>query len=298
MRRCAAPQRPAGPGDRDRRLARPAPRALRRAGPRDPHARRPRSLGAAGAGRIGRGGLAAHARRPPLRQRLWFATELGVRAAQERQRSRASRGSSRAGEVAGPLQAHTVAVNEAGICFLGRPASAAMSSGRSPGATRSPIRCARGERRRRRSALRRRRPHLSAPDRRAGASSSSASSSSTGRRCRSTASRRSSPATPSSTARLGGGEAMWKQHYPLFPKVHCVLAGARSRRFERRRSSVIALMSGNPQLKGIRVPSSRSAWSKICAEGPFAPIFRCVASPSGGRLARSLAVRRRRGSAR
>ena len=68
--------------------------------------------------RIGRAGLLAHAQTTSVPQRLWFATELGLRAAKEQGALEGRPRLFSADEVVGPLQAHTVAVNEAGICFL------------------------------------------------------------------------------------------------------------------------------------------------------------------------------------
>ena len=76
------------------------------------------------------------------------------------------------------------------------------------------------------------------------------------------------------------GEAMWKERYPRFPKVHCVLAGASRPALERRRNSVIALLGSHPQLVGTRGPRiSICLLEDLRARGPFAPIFRELRNP-------------------
>src|SRR5512135_2163328 len=51
-------------------------------------------------------------------RRLWFATERGVRMASGAHALEATPRPLEVREVAGQLQAHTIAVNDAGICFL------------------------------------------------------------------------------------------------------------------------------------------------------------------------------------
>jgi hypothetical protein len=73
---------------------------------------------------------------------------------------------------------------------------------------------------------------------------------------------------------------MWKERYPRFPKVHCVLAGGSRPALERRRSSVIALLGSHPQLAGARGPRiSICLLEDLRARGPFAAIFREVRNP-------------------
>jgi Replication-relaxation len=228
-------------------------------------------------GRLHRADLVAFTRPPNSGQRLWFATELGVRMAQEAHALEGNPRPLEATEAAGQLRAHTVAVNDAGICFL----RAARERGDEFGPlswrheVAHPLSRGRGRRRRtlfvdavltylreegERVALEQRFLELD----------------------RATLSVDRLVAELARYAALhnaadGGGEAMWKQDYPRFPKVLCVLAGASRPALERRRSSVIALLSGNSQLKG-----NRGARISIClledlrSEGPFAPIFRGV----------------------
>ena len=68
--------------------------------------------------RLAEAGLAGYVRSPRSHRRLWHVTELGARVARE---AGAIDGEPRligAEGAAGPLQAHTLAVNDAAICFL------------------------------------------------------------------------------------------------------------------------------------------------------------------------------------
>ena len=106
-------------GDRGDRLARPAPRPLHRPGPRHPPPRPRRALGAEAARAARpRPGSPATCSSPRSHRRLWHVTELGARLARE---AGVLDGEPRligAEEAAGPLQAHTLAVNDAAICFM------------------------------------------------------------------------------------------------------------------------------------------------------------------------------------
>jgi hypothetical protein len=225
-------------------------------------------------------GLVGCIRPPRFGQRLWFATERGMRMAREAHALEATPRPLEAREVAGQLQAHTIAVNDAGICFL----QAARERGDESGPlswrheVAHPLTRGRGRRRRvliadavltylrgegGRVALEQRFLEL---DR----------------------------ATLSVDrlvvelvrygelyrARAGKGEPLWAAHYPRFPAVHCVLAGAPRPALERRRRSVLALLRGNPRLAG--APEARIS---ICLledlkeQGPFAPIFAGARDP-------------------
>jgi Replication-relaxation len=82
-------------------------------------------------------GLVEHVELNEAPRRLWHPTESGARIA----RDSGLVGEPVAGGGAAALRAHTLAVNEAAICFLRRRGSGATSSARSPGAMRSPTRC-------------------------------------------------------------------------------------------------------------------------------------------------------------
>jgi Replication-relaxation len=78
----------------------------------------------------------------------------------------------------------------------------------------------------------------------------------------------------------GDGEPLWRLRYPVFPPVHCVLAGGSRAVLERRRSTAIALMRSDPQLaRAPEVAISFCLFEDLQAEGPFAPIFRDFRSP-------------------
>lgn len=231
-------------------------------------------------GRLRRAELVAFTRPPNSGRRLWFATELGVRLAQS---SHALEGKPRplqAAEVAGQLQAHTLAVNEVGIAFL----RAARERGDECGPlswrheVAHPLSRGRGRRRRTLFAdavvtyLREEGGRLALEQRFLELD-----------RATLTVDR-----LVAELARYGelhrakgaGGEAMWKERYPRFPKVHCVLAGASRPALERRRRGVLALLHPNPQLAGARGPRiSICLLEDLRSRGPFAPIFREVRDP-------------------
>ncbi len=77
--------------------------------------------------------------------------------------------------------------------------------------------------------------------------------------------------------RLNGanGEPLWRERYPAFPQILCVLTGGSRAVLERRRATTIAMLGTDPRLA--REPEAAVS---ICLledlerEGPFAPIFR------------------------
>jgi Replication-relaxation len=231
-------------------------------------------------GRLHRAGLVAFTRPPHSGQRLWFATERGVRLAQS---SHALEGKPRplqAAEVAGQLQAHTLAVNEVGIAFL----RAARERGDDCGPlswhheVAHPLSRGRGRRRRTLFAdavltyLREEDGRLALEQRFLELD-----------RATLTVDRLVAELARYAElhrAKGASGEAMWKERYPRFPKVHCVLAGASRPALERRRRSVLALLHPHPQLAGTRGPRiSICLLEDLRSRGPFAPIFREVRDP-------------------
>jgi hypothetical protein len=77
--------------------------------------------------------------------------------------------------------------------------------------------------------------------------------------------------------RVGGpdGELMWKRRYPTFPRVLCVLAGGSREALGRRRDITLALLRQDPQVG--RTPELQIYFcllEDLETEGPFAPIFR------------------------
>ena len=225
-------------------------------------------------GRLRRAELVAFSRQPHSAQRLWFATERGVRLAQE---AHALEGSPRplsASEVAGQLRAHTLAVNDAAVAFL----KAARQRGDEFGSlswrheVAHPLSRGRGRRRRTLFAdavltyLREEGGRLALEQRFLELD-------------RATLSIDRLVAELAGYADLhrfegGDGEPVWKQQYPRFPRVHCVLAGAPRAALERRRASASALLCGNPRFAGSRaVRISICLLEDLRSQGPFAPIF-------------------------
>lgn len=230
--------------------------------------------------RLRRAGLVDSIQPPRAGQRLWFATEDGARLAREAHALEATPRPLEGREVAGQLQAHTVAVNDVGISFLQVARKRGDECG--PLAWRHevahPLSRGRGRRRRTliadavltylrgeggRIALEQRFIELD----------------------RTTLSVDRLVAELARYAELcravdREGEPIWGGHYPRFPVVHCVLAGAPRPALERRRRSVLALLRSHP-----RVARTRDVRISICLledlqeRGPFAPIFADLRDP-------------------
>lgn len=231
-------------------------------------------------GRLHRAGLVAFTRPPHSGQRLWFATEEGVRLAQSSHTLEGKPRPLQPTEVAGQLQAHTLAVNEVGIAFL----RAARERGDECGPlswrheVAHPLSRGRGRRRRTLFAdavltyLREEDGRLALEQRFLELD-----------RATLTVDRLVAELARYAElhrAKGSAGEAMWKERYPRFPKVHCVLAGASRPALERRRSSTLALLGSHPQLAGARSPRiSICLLEDLRARGPFAPIFRELRDP-------------------
>ncbi|HVX80405.1 MAG TPA: replication-relaxation family protein [Devosiaceae bacterium] len=231
-------------------------------------------------GRLRGAELVAFTRPPNSGQRLWFATERGVRLAREAHALEGNLRPLQAAEVAGQLRAHTLAVNEVGIAFL----RAARKRGDECGPlswrheVAHPLCRGRGRRRRTLFAdavltyLREEDGRLALEQRFLELD-----------RATLTVDRLVAELARYAElhrAKGPGGEAMWKERYPRFPKVHCVLAEAQRPTLERRRKSVLALLHSHPQLAGARGPRiSICLLDELRSEGPFAPIFREVREP-------------------
>jgi protein involved in plasmid replication-relaxation len=231
--------------------------------------------------RLGDAGLAGYVRSPRSHRRLWHVTELGARIARE---AGALDGEPRligAEGAAGPLQAHTLAVNGAAICVL----EAARERGDEFGPfswrheVSHPLSRGRGRRRRALVAdsvftyllldgegvaieqrfLELDRATLSV-DRLA-----------------------AELARYAELHRLTGadGEPMWRERYPVFPPVHCVLTGGRRSVLERRRATTLAMLGTDPRFtREPEVAVSICLLEDLEREGPFAPIFRDANDPA------------------
>lgn len=228
-------------------------------------------------------GLVESVQPPRTGRRLWFATERGVRMAREAHALEATPRPLEGGEVAGQLQAHTLAVNDAGICFLRAARERGDEFG--PLSWRHEVahRLSHGRGRRRRTliadavltylrgeggrvALEQRFLELD----------------------RATLSVDRLVVELAAYAELyratgGDGEPAWRAYYPRFPAVHCALAEASRAALERRRKSVIALLRSNPLVARTReVRISICLLEDLEEHGPFAPIFVDVRDPGKG----------------
>lgn len=71
-----------------------------------------------------------------------------------------------------------------------------------------------------------------------------------------------------------GGRPLWRERYPAFPSVLCVLAGARADILSRRREAVLAFLAADSVVGSSPQPAIRLCLlEELCREGPFAPII-------------------------
>lgn len=234
--------------------------------------------------RLGEAGLLDYAQTSGAPQRLWFVTEAGVR---EAKRAGALKGELtlfRPAEVAGPLQAHTVAVNDAAICFLVAARDRGDDFGPFAWHHEVPHSLTRGRGRRRRTLfadavltyLRLTEAEVVVEQRFLELD-------------RATMSVDSLAAELGRYARLyrANGDSdlpIWRSRYPSFPPVLCVLTGdaktVTRAVLERRRDATIALLRTDPDL--VRAPDVKISIclaEDLAEQGPFAPIFM---RPDGG----------------
>jgi Replication-relaxation len=76
------------------------------------------------------------------------------------------------------------------------------------------------------------------------------------------------------------GEPAWRAWYPTFPAVHLILAAGARPTLERRRDAVLALCAADPRLA--HTPGLAISICLLCdlqRHGPFAPIFLTPANP-------------------
>lgn len=231
--------------------------------------------------RIAAAGLADHTRATGAPQRLWFATEEGVRVAVDAGVLPRAPRPTRAADVRGPLRAHTATVNDAAIAFL--------RAARERGEDFGPL------------AWRHEVAHPLRPGAR-------------GRRARwliadavltylrltddevlieqrfLEADRATLPvdALAAELARYAelfhavgrDKEPVWRPRYPVFPGVVCVLAGGSREALGRRRDTVLALLRAKPQLTRTTEVSVRVCLLEdLIARGPYAPIFHGLREP-------------------
>lgn len=232
-------------------------------------------------GRLRAAGLAGYARSAHGRRRLWYATERGVRLARE--------AGTLEGEpplaaelAAGPLAAHTLAVNEAAICFL--RAAAQRDDDFGPLAWRQEVfhPLSRGRGRRRRSLvadavftyLRQDGEEIAIEQRFLELDRATLSVD------RLAAELARYGELYRAKEAKGGGEPLWRARYPVFPPVHCVLTGAPRRALSRRRSTASVLLASDPLFSRTpEVAISICLLEDLRREGPYAPVFRDVRDP-------------------
>lgn len=226
---------------------------------------------------------------PGAPRRLWYATERGTRAALEAGLLEKMPRLIDAESASGPLQAHTLAVNDAAICFLG--------SARERGEDFGPL------------AWRHEVPHRLGHGRSAGTLFADAvltylrlTDSEVVVEQRFLELDRATLSVDRLAAELGRygrfmraagkqGDPLWRSQYPSFPPVICVIADSNRRRRSagstraallRRRDAAVAILRDD--LDFIRSPalSVRLCLAEDLAErGPFAPIFIDARDPEG-----------------
>ena len=246
--------------------------------------------------RLREAGLAQRVRAPRRGLRIWFATEQGHRVAREAGALADGGRVVSAGEALSQLQAHTIAVNDAAICFL--DAARERSDEFGPLSWRHevfhPLPAGRGRRRQALSAdavL----TYLRAEEGRTALEQ---------RFLELDRATLSVDRLASELARYADlfrandeeGEPLWRTSYPRFPGVLCVLAGAPRAALERRRAAALALLRVDPQLaRTPEVAISVCLLEDLRGSGPFAPIFRTARGPKGDLdwLARSVGEERR-----
>jgi hypothetical protein len=232
--------------------------------------------------RLAEAGLAGYVRSPRSHRRLWHVTELGARVARE---AGAIDGEPRligAEGAAGPLQAHTLAVNDAAICFL----EAARQRGDEFGALSwrhemvHPLSRGRGRRRRSLVAdavltyLRREGDGVAIEQRFIELDRATLS-------VDRLAGELARYADLHRLASTDGGDPLWRNRYPVFPPVHCVLTGGSRAVLARRRSATLALLGSDPRFaREPEVSVSICLLEDLKRDGPFAPIFRDAGDPA------------------
>lgn len=218
--------------------------------------------------------IAGYVQSPRSHGRLWHATELGAKLTREAGMLEGEPRLIGAEEAAGALQAHTLAVNDAAICFIEAARERGDEFG--PFAWRHEvshlISRGRGRRRRRLVAdatftyLRVEEDGVAIEQRFLELD-----------RATLTVDRLAAELSRyAELYRLAGsdGEPLWRSHYPFFPPVLCVLTGGHRAALERRRSTVLALLGSDP-----RLPRTPEVAISIClledlqSKGPVGPIF-------------------------
>ncbi len=231
--------------------------------------------------RLARAGLLNHVRMPTAPGRLWFVTEKGAQLAREAGALTDPPKILTGEQASGQLHAHTLSVSDAAICFL----LAARKRGDEFGPlswrheVSHPLTVRRG----------RRRPRLVTDAVFTyvlveGADLSLAP--------RFVELDRATLGIDRLAAELGryadlyraegrGGDPIWRERYPVFPPVLCIMAGATRTVLERRRLTVLGLLRNDPRLNGsgADVGVSIGLLDDLQDRGPFAPVFAELRQP-------------------
>lgn len=214
-------------------------------------------------------------------RRLWFVSEHGAALAFELVGLETHPRVLQASDAAGPLRAHTLAVNDAAICFLKAARERGDEFG--PFSWRQEIAhpMSRGRGRRRRTLfadavltyLRREEDGTALEQRFLELD-------------RATLSVDRLVAELSRYAQLyratdAEGQQLWRNRYPVFPRVLCLLTGASREALTTRRTFASMLLREHPAMEQARgeVPISFCRLEDLQRKGPFAPIFREVRDP-------------------
>lgn len=212
-------------------------------------------------------------------RRLWYATERGARAALDAGLLEEMPRLLDAEAAAGPLQSHTLAVNDAAICFL--------RGARERGDECGPL------------AWRHEVAHRLGYGRRSGSLFADAVFTYVRLTDREVVVEqrfleldRATLPVDRLVAELGRygrllravgreGESLWRTQYPAFPPVICVLAGAERAALQRRRDTAVAMLGDDPYIIDSPELSVRLCLAEdLAAHGPFAPIFTDVRDPT------------------
>lgn len=223
-------------------------------------------------------GLIQHVDTRTAPRRLWFVSERGAALAFEVTGLETQPRVLQASDAAGPLRAHTLAVNDAAICFLKAARERGDEFG--PFSWRQEIAhpMSRGRGRRRRTLFADAVLTYLRPE-----------DNDTVLELRFLELDRATLSVDRLVAELSRyaqlyratdaeGQPLWRNRYPVFPRVLCVLTGASREALTTRRTFASMLLREHPAMTQARgeVPISFCRLEDLQRKGPFAPIFREV----------------------
>lgn len=205
-------------------------------------------------------------------RRLWFATERGASAAVEAGVLESMPRLFDAEAASGPLQAHTLALNEAAICFAAAARERGDDFGPLAWRHEVPLRLGHG----------RRAPTIFADATFTYLRLTDADVVIEQRFLELDRATLSVDRLAAELARYGRylrargkqGQLLWESQHPYFPPVLCVLAGATRAELERRRDTAVVVLRSHPEFATAAELSIRFCLLEDLIErGPFAPIF-------------------------